>query len=82
MAVITLNGAEIVSISVAKDEKGELKFEGIHHLMSNTGKVLAKQRFNGSYGDITVTPSQQTAKLLQDFVQSIKTDLNTTLGLE
>ena len=78
---VTVQGAQIDHLSVSKNDKGEHKVEGSYVLMSSTGKVLAKQKFNG-YGDVSVSQSPQTAILFQDFLKGMQSDLNTTLGLE
>lgn len=77
---ITINGVKVVSVDITRDEDGNPKVKGNHHLISSTGTVIAKQSFNG-YNDITLQPSAQTSKLLHELMVSITSDVNATLGL-
>lgn len=79
---VTIQGVQLVSLSLSRNkEEGTIKLGGSYELMSSSGKVLAKQSFNG-YGEIVLTQSGETAKLISDLQASIQKDLNTTLGLE
>lgn len=80
---ITIKGIRIEDISIARDtESGGYKISSANYsLLSSVDKVLAKQSIGG-YGAITLEASPATVKLLQDFSESYRKDVVTTLGLE
>lgn len=77
---VTIEGATIVRMAMEISENGERKIVGTYHLMSNAGKVLAKQDFGG-YGAVATPWSPQTLEAMKNFFVSAQADLNTTLGL-
>lgn len=80
---ITIKGIRIEDISITRDaEQGGFKIgSATYSLLSSADKVLAKQSIGG-YGAITLEPSPATVKALQDFSESYRRDVVTTLGLE
>lgn len=79
MAVM-VEGAKVVKLEISVDAQGETKVAGTYHLMSNGGKVLAKQDFGG-YNGMVVSQSPQTIELVTKLMGSLQQDLATTLGL-
>lgn len=79
MAVM-VEGAEMATLNMVKD-KGEVKLSGTYRLMSNAGKVLAKQDFGGGYNSMEISWSPATLGTLKTLLASMQQDLATTLGL-
>lgn len=79
---ITIKGIRITSIQLTLDkETGFFKIENsVYELLSSTDHVLAQQSIGG-YGGRTLKATQETEKLLGQFVQSYRKDVDTTLGL-
>lgn len=78
---ITIGGVKITSLDITQNkEDGTTKVSGKYELVSSTGKVLAKQGFNG-YNEIVLVQSGETMKLIADLQASLQKDLNNTLGL-
>lgn len=81
--MIAIKGVKLDSLEIKRDvDSGEEKFTGAYSLMSTNDKVLAKQNFNTYSSDIKVAPSQETQKLLTNLMTSVKSDIQTALGLE
>lgn len=78
---ITIKGVKLTSLSIEKDSDGKEKVSGNYSLMSNVDKVLAKQGFNG-YNDVKIAFSHDTITALNSLMAGVKTDVETTLGLE
>lgn len=79
---ISIQGINLKDISISRDkETGVLKAKGSYELVSSTGVILATQSFGGSYDSLAVDYSAESKKLINEFVQSLKKDLETTLGL-
>lgn len=83
---VTLQGIRIDSVSIkhgsAESESNPsdpLTMEGQYSLVSNTGKTLAKQPFNG-YQGVKVNPSPETQRALINFVESLQKDVEKQLG--
>lgn len=79
---ITIKGIRITSIQLTLDkETGFFRIENSQYeLLSSTDHVLAQQAIGG-YGGRTLKATQETEKLLSQFVQSYRKDVDTTLGL-
>lgn len=78
---ISIEGVRVPNFSVTRNkESGAVELTGNYELVSSNGIVLAKQSING-YGDIKLTPSPATQKLMLDTLTAITADLNLTLGL-
>jgi len=76
----TIVGIRINSVSISEDSdnKGTLKTTGSYSLISDKGKVLATQGFNG-YGDIKVAVSPEAIRQL---FESVEKTVALTIGLE
>ena len=79
MAVITLDGAKIKTLTITRDAEGKLVLNGSYEVMSSAGVAIAKSNFN-AYDCVTLNQSPDTAKLLSDALAGLGMDLNTTLG--
>ena len=78
---ITLDGVKVTQAVIGRDEQtGMPPIQGEYALMSSTGIVLAKQSFNG-YASIKLTMTAKTQQMLQDFMEAIRVELNTAIGL-
>jgi hypothetical protein len=78
--MIAIQGVKIshVQIEIKDDED---KITGDYLLMSNGGKVLAKQGFNG-YSAIVIGFSADTIGAYNKFMEGVKSDVQKVLGLE
>lgn len=79
--MVTVQGIRLDSVSLSLDEKENDKISGKYSLMSNKGKALASQSFNG-YGDMKVEFSSDTRKSLNSLLDGVRKDISLTLGLE
>ena len=77
--MIAIQGLRLDSISITLEDT-EDKVTGYYSLMSNQGKVLAKQSFN-DYSGVKITFSAETLKALNSFLVGAKKDAEVTLGL-
>lgn len=80
---ITLKGIRLESLNVIRDkESGVMKLSSASYaLISSSDKVLANQSI-GDYGQMNIAATADTLKILDQFIQSYKKDITTTLGLE
>jgi hypothetical protein len=76
-----VKGIKVGSVSIDRDSEGKEKITGNYSLISEIDKVIAKQSFNG-YSDIEVAWSSDTITIFNNFMLSIKKDIQNTLGLE
>ncbi len=74
--MITLQGAQLKNYSF---DVAENKIQGDYNIMTNQGRVIAKQGFNG-YSEIKVDMSMETKKALAIFNASLSKDINLVLG--
>ena len=74
--MITIKEIKLTAISISKDEKVSGKYD----LMSDVGKVVAKQDFNG-YGDIKVDLSADAKAALASFMAYMKEDIEVKIGV-
>ena len=77
--MIGIKGIRIDDVDIVVKEN-EDSLSGHYSIISSTDKVIAKQGFN-SYNNIKVDMSQETKKLLIDFLASLKKDVQTMTGL-
>lgn len=78
---ITIAGFNFTSVNLEQDkETGCFKLTGRYELISSNGMVIAKQSFNG-YQDVKLELSSESLKAQAKFLETIKTDLAITLGL-
>jgi hypothetical protein len=80
---VTVKGIRVDFVNLERNvETGEAGIkEARYSLVSSTDHILAQQAV-GSYGGMSLKPSQDTVKLLHAFFQSYKKDVTTALGLE
>ena len=79
--MIALRGVRVATVELTRTEElGAPKMTGAYELISDGGKVLAKQNFNG-YNDIKIEPSADTADLLQRAMAAISKDVERVLGI-
>ncbi len=80
---ITIKGIRIDYVNVERNEENghsQIK-DARYSLISSTDHVLASQGIGG-YGGMTLKPSPQTIKLLDQFMQAYKQDALAVLGLD
>lgn len=73
-----LSGIKLKRISIEKKEGG-INVSGSYDLISSKGTVLASQEFN-IYQSMKIELSSNTQKAMIDFQESLKNDIETTLG--
>ena len=81
MAAITLIGAKVKQLSISQAD-GKATVTGVYELLSNEGKILAKQAYGDSYHGVGYTPSPETQKVLDQALTAVAKDLNTSMGFE
>ena len=79
---VSIQGIRVDSVTISnKPDDGEDKVQGNYSLISNSGKVLAKQSFN-TYNEIKVNLPTDTVKAMNDFMKKLKRDIETVLGMD
>jgi hypothetical protein len=77
-----IKGIRLDNFDVKRENKdGILEITGNYSLISNADIVLAKQGFNG-YSEIKLAQTVETQQLLNKLALSIKSDIETILGLK
>jgi hypothetical protein len=81
--MITVKGIRVDYVNIERDaETGGANIKDARYsLISSTDHVLAQQGIGG-YNGMAIKPTQDTIKLLNDFMTSYKKDVVTILGLE
>ena len=79
--MIGIQGIRVVDVDISKESNGQEKVTGHYELVSTNDRVLAKQGFNG-YSDIKVEPSAETRMALITFLEGLKRDVISVLGLQ
>ena len=79
---ITIQGIKVEDIQLQpdKDNGGYRIHTALYHLISSTGKILAKQTIGG-YQGVALEPSPETKKALEAFTSSYTKDVQNILGL-
>jgi len=72
---ITVRNAKITSLSISGD-----KVTGTYELMSEKGKVIAKQTFN-DYNGMNVELSRDSKECIEDLLTSLTFDIEMTAGI-
>lgn len=80
---ITVKGIRIDKVDILRDnESGQHNIsEAQYSLMSSADKVLAKQPIGG-YQGLTLKPSANTVRALNEFMAMYESDVKAVLGLE
>lgn len=77
---LMIGDIDIPSINFRREE-GVIKVTGEYHLLSPNKTILAKQGFNGGYGEqVKISMSPDTQAHLNAFVAEFNNDLKKTLG--
>lgn len=80
---VSIQGIRVDNVDIVqKPDDGDEKVSGNYSLMSNNGKVLAKQAFNGYSETIKVNLPADTVKAKNAFMKLLKRDIETVLGME
>lgn len=78
---VTVKGIRLENFAITRDDStGNHELNSAEYsLISSADKVLAKQTIGG-YNGMKLQPSAKTTKLLSDFVDSYKADVDAALG--
>ena len=79
---VTISSVRIKSFTfTADDETGVPKMSGTYQLVSNSGRILAEQTFNG-YNGVKVETNGDTLKAAIALTEAVSANINKTLGFE
>ena len=78
--MLTLEGVKLVDLSISQDDKGAVKVQGNYNLVSSSGRVLAKQGFNG-YNEVKLPESIEVQKAVKELWKTLKNELDIHLGM-
>jgi len=81
---ITIKGIRLEDVNLIREDKsGKLELKSATYcLISSADCVLASQGIGGYNDKVKISPSGDTLKFLNQFVNSYKKDISTILGLE
>lgn len=77
---VLIKGIKIDTLSITRED-GHLKVGGSYQLISSKDTILATQPFNG-YNGMKLDQSSESKKLMYSFMDSVVSDIETTLGLK
>ena len=75
--MITIKDIRLNQITI---DCNDYKVQGSYDLISDKGKVFAKQTFNG-YNDIKVVLSKESTVMLEEFLFGLKDDIEMATGI-
>jgi len=78
---LLINDIKIKSITLKRNEKGELEVYGSYDIMSEKGTVVASQTFNG-YSDNSVAITGDIKLSSEKTMETIRDELKKLIGLE
>jgi hypothetical protein len=81
LTLLIVREARLDTMELKRDSEGNWKIEGSYCLVSDTGKVMAKQTFNGYSKSIDLNPSPNVASLLEKLARGVQQDINLILGI-
>lgn len=76
--MLEISTVRITDIQIEKKDNDEIKISGKYNLISNKGKLVAKQSFNG-YGDMQLTIDLTSAR---DFVSDLESNIEIAVGIQ